>query len=153
MQGSTLIHIFKDSIEFLSLGGLIDELTIEDLKLGSSLSRNPNLVSLLHRLGLVEADGSGIPRMMEIYKISETSPEIVIAPNTFLLKLPKLRLRKEYQDIIDYIVDNEFATRENIEKILDSKKVKTVEILNGMIEKNILVKVGNGKNVVYKLKM
>ena len=83
IPGSTLIHIFTNKMEFLSLGGIVKGLTIEDIKLGSSSSRNPKLVSIFHRLGLVEAYGSGIPRMLELYKSSVNIPSIKVAPNSF----------------------------------------------------------------------
>ena len=97
IPGSSLIHIFNDRIEFLSLGGLVKGLTIEDIKLGSSSSRNPKLINIFHRLGLVEAYGSGIPRIFELYKSSDNLPEILVAPNSFLVKLPKLSMKFEYE--------------------------------------------------------
>lgn len=143
---------FKDSIEFLSLGGLVKGLTIEDIKLGSSSSRNPKLVSILHRLGLVEAYGSGIPRIFELYKISNKLPEIKVAPNSFLLKIPKFSLRQSYLTVINYLTKNSVATREDIEKILETKKVTTIAILNDMIKRKLIVKEGSARNVTYKLK-
>ena len=152
IPGSTLVHIFKDSIEFLSLGGLVKGLTIEDIKLGSSSSRNPKLISVFHRLGLVEAYGSGIPRMLDLYKSSSELPEIQVAPNSFLVKMPKLSLKKEYETIIEYLNNNEIATREEIEKLLGSKKVTTITILNEMLERKLIIKQGKSRDVIYKLK-
>ncbi|MDD4187197.1 MAG: ATP-binding protein [Bacilli bacterium] len=129
IPGSTLVHIFKTSIEFLSLGGLVKGLTIEDIKLGSSSSRNPKLVSILHRLGLVEAYGSGIPRIIEFYKKQINQPEIKVAPNSFLLKIPKLNSNKNYDLVINYLNKNKTATRDDIEKVLKVKKTTAGEIL------------------------
>lgn len=152
INGSNLIHIFNDKIEFLSLGGLVSGLTIEDIKLGSSSSRNPNLVNIFHRLNFVEAYGTGIPRMYEEYKTSITSPEIKVAPNSFLVILPKLNLKNEYVLIIDYSKQNNIGTRENFEKILKLGKTATINALNEMLEKEIIEKIGLSKNIVYKLK-
>ena len=152
INGSNLIHIFNDKIEFLSLGGLVSGLTIEDIKLGSSSSRNPNLVNIFHRLNFVEAYGTGIPRMYEEYKTSITSPEIKVAPNSFLVILPKLNLKNEYVLIIDYLKQNNIGTRENFEKILKLGKTATINVLNEMLEKEIIEKIGFAKNIVYKLK-
>lgn len=151
IPGSTLIHIFKDSIEFLSLGGLVNGLTIEDIKIGSSASRNPKLINILHRLGLVEAYGSGIPRVMESYKLSEKKPEIIVAPHSFLIRIPKLSLNDEEQTITTYLKNNLKVTRDEAEKLLNVQKVKAVNILNNLLEKNIIVKEGKGKNTTYKL--
>ena len=151
IPGSTLIHIFTNRIEFLSLGGLVKGLTIEDIKLGSSSSRNPKLVSVFHRLGLVEAYGSGIPRMLELYKNSINIPNIYVAPNSFLVEMPKLSLKKEYSIVIEYLRNHESATREEIEKVLGTKKVTTITILNEMIERNLITKEGKSKNIIYKI--
>lgn len=150
IPGSTLIHIFTNRIEFLSLGGLVKGLTIEDIKLGSSSSRNPKLVSIFHRLGLVEAYGSGIPRMLELYKNSINVPNIYVAPNSFLVEMPKISLKKEYNIIIEYLRNHECATREQLEKLLGTKKVTTVTILNEMLERNLIIKEGKSRNIIYK---
>ena len=142
----------SNKIEFLSLGGLVSGLTIEDIKLGSSSSRNPNLVNIFHRLNFVEAYGTGIPRMYEEYKASITSPEIKVAPNSFLVILPKLNLKNEYVLIIDYLKQNIQGTRDNFESVLNLGKSATINVLNEMLERDIIEKTGFSKNVVYKLK-
>lgn len=152
IPGSTLVHIFKDSIEFLSLGGLVSGLTIEDIKLGSSASRNPKLISVFHRLGLVEAYGSGIPRILELYKNSSNMPTIDVAPNSFLVKIPKFSLKEEYSVILEYLSSKNYATREELEDILGLKKVTTISILNEMLERNLIIKEGKAKNIIYKKK-
>ena len=152
IPGSTLIHIFKSNIEFLSLGGLIKGLTIEDIKLGSSSSRNPKLVNILHRLRLVDAYGTGIPRIFELYKKEVVQPEIKIAPNSFLLKIPKIETNKEYDIVIDYLKSKKQATRAEIEKILNIKKSEAGRTLKEMVDRNIIIKEGASKNTVYTLK-
>ena len=152
IPGSNLIHIFTDRIEFLSLGGLVKGLTLEDIKLGSSFSRNPKLVSVFHRLGLVESYGSGIPRMLDIYKEAINLPTILTAPNSFLVIMPKYSIKKEYLKVIEYLKNNNNATREEIEKLLNLKKLSTIYILNDMIDRNLIIKEGNSKNIIYKLK-
>lgn len=152
INGSNLVHIFNDKIEFLSLGGLVSGLTVEDIKLGSSSSRNPYLVNIFHRLSFVEAYGTGIPRMYEEYKTSIRSPEIKVAPNSFLVILPKLKLKKEYSLVINYLKENKEGSRECIEKVLDLSKGATIRILKEMIDKEIIQKNGSSKNITYKLK-
>lgn len=152
IPGSTLIHIYRDYIEFLSLGGLVKGLTIEDIKIGSSASRNPNLINIFHRLGLVEAYGSGIPRIMETYSSSVEKPEIKVAPHSFLITIPKIDYSNEHKKIIDYLEKNNFINRETVEKILNVKKQKAVDVLNKMLESNLIIKEGMGKNTIYKLK-
>ena len=142
----------EDKWRIISLGGLVSGLTIEDIKLGSSSSRNPNLVNIFHRLNFVEAYGTGIPRMYEEYRTSITNPEIKAAPNSFLVILPKLYLKNEYVLIIDYLKRNVQCTREIFENVLNLGKSATINILNEMLEKDIIEKIGFSKNIAYKLK-
>lgn len=90
--------------------------------------------------------------MYEEYKISTTTPEIKVAPNSFLVILPKLDIKKEYSIIINYLKQNVQGTRENFENILKTSKNATINILNEMLEKEILKKEGFSKNIIYKLK-
>lgn len=90
--------------------------------------------------------------MYEEYKTSITSPEIKVAPNSFLVILPKLNLKNEYVLIIDYLKQNIQGTRENFENVLNLGKSATINILNEMLEKEIIEKIGFSKNIVYKLK-
>ena len=149
---SVLVHIFKDYIEFLNSGGLVSGLTIDDIKIGHSSSRNPELVNIFHKLNLVEAYGTGIPRMMEVYKTSEEKPDITVAPHSFLLKIPKLNNNYEESTIIEYLRKYGIINRSKIEEILDVKRNHAVDLINKMIDKGILIKEGNARSSVYKLK-
>lgn len=151
IPGSTLVHIFTDRIEILSLGGLVKGLTIDDIKLGSSSSRNPKLISVFHRLGLVEAYGSGIPRILELYKNADKMPEFRVAPNSFLVILPKMSVNSDYQKILDYLKENNTITREKVETLLNIKKNASIDLLNVMVAKDLLIKEGKSRDIVYKL--
>ena len=152
IPGSTLIHIYKDSIEFLSLGGLVKGLSIEDIKIGSSASRNPKSINILHRLDLVEAYGSGIPRIFDVYKDCINQPLITVAPHSFLIKIPKLKVIPEYSLIINYLRENNEITREKVEELLKTKKGKALTILTKLLDLKIIEKKGSAKNISYKLK-
>lgn len=152
INGSVLIHIFKDYIEILNSGGLVSGLTIDDIKIGHSSSRNPKLINIFHRLNLVEAYGTGIPRMMEIYRACNNKPEIVVAPHSFLIRIPKLIENTEESKIIDYLRKNETINRLTVEQMLNASKYHAVELLNRMVNNDTIIKVGNARNVVYKLK-
>lgn len=151
IPGSILVHIYKSKIDFLSLGGLVKGLTIEDIELGSSSSRNPQLVNILHRLNYVEAYGTGIPRIYKKYNLCTIKPEIKVAPNTFLISLPKIKYSDEYIKIMNYLSENQYITRENVENILAVGKHKAVTIINDFLESEIICKEGNGKNICYRI--
>lgn len=153
IPGSTLIHIFQDKIEFLSLGGLVNNLTIEDIKLEASSSRNPKLTSILHRLELVESYGSGISRMLDYYKCSILIPKIQVATNTFLVTIPKLELKEEYKKTLDLLkIKGGSIRREELEEYLGTKKVTTISILNEMINRKLITKIGGSRDIKYRIK-
>ncbi len=65
LSGSTLISIYDDRIEFVSLGGLVSGISLEDIKYGISITRNEKIANVFYRLELVEAYGSGIGRVFD----------------------------------------------------------------------------------------
>ena len=67
-SGSTIINMFDDHIEFISLGGLVRGISMEAIFMGVSQSRNPNLAAVFYRLGLVESYGTGIRKIMRLYQ-------------------------------------------------------------------------------------
>ena len=151
--GSILINIYKDKIEVVSLGGLYGNLTIEDIKLGTSVSRNPMLVNIFHHLGLVDSYGSGIPRIYNSYRNSISKPLIKIAPNTFVIEVPIVSTKEEYNKVIDYMnIVGGGVKREELESVLSLKKGATVSLLNEMIENNLIFKSGRARDIIYKLK-
>lgn len=47
-------------MEFVTLGGLLAGLELNDLMMGISVCRNPQLANVFYRLQLIEAYGTGI---------------------------------------------------------------------------------------------
>ncbi|RSX54407.1 ATPase AAA [Bifidobacterium goeldii] len=94
-SGPTLISIFSDRTEFVSLGSLVKGITLPDLASGISQSRNTTLANVFYRLELIESYGSGIPKIMEEYANNSVSPIIRITPGAFTLSLPRLDTHHE----------------------------------------------------------
>lgn len=85
---STLISIYSDRIEFLSVGGLPDGITLEDVMLGLSVCRNQQLANLFYRLKLIEAYGTGMKKIWEAYQGTGQTPTVKVTAHGFLLILP-----------------------------------------------------------------
>lgn len=81
-SGSILLHLFQDRIEIVSVGGLVKGLTVEDIELGVSQSRNPKLANVLYRLKWIESYGTGLQRMKESYQPSSVQPFWKMGPET-----------------------------------------------------------------------
>ena len=89
-HASTLISIYDDRIEFVSVGGLLPGLELEDLMMGVSACRNPHLANVFYRLQLIEAYGTGMRKIMGAYASAATQPQIIATNNAFKIVLPNV---------------------------------------------------------------
>lgn len=64
-RGSRIhISIFDDRIEIRNPGPLPNGVTVENMRYGVQVTRNPNIVRYLQAYGYWEGDGLGVPRMI-----------------------------------------------------------------------------------------
>lgn len=164
-SGSIIINIFDDRIEFVSLGGLVSGLSKEDIMRGVSQTRNQNLANIFYRLKHIEAYGTGIQRIFDLYADDNVKPNIIITDNTFTMVLPNrnadavrtentvfVPVTEQEQIIVDYIKKNGFITDDEIQSILGIKKSRAYLITKAMKDKNILVTHGRGNEKKHCLK-
>ncbi len=163
-SASTLISVYHDRIEFVSVGGLTDGITLNDILLGLSVCRNPKLASVFYRLKLIEAYGTGIPKIMESYEGSGLKPEIEVTDNAFKITLPNRNTAvKETEPVSDipnhdevqilaFAETNGQILRSDIETLLDVSQATALRILKRMVAKGLLYQEGNGKKIRYKKK-
>lgn len=85
---ATQLKIFTDRLELVSFGGVLPELSIEDIGSGISACRNNKLANVFYRLRLVEAYGTGIPKIYKMYKEHVSKPQIAVGTGTFKITLP-----------------------------------------------------------------
>ena len=162
-SSSTLISVFDDKIEIVTIGGLTKGLSEDDIMLGVSILRNRNLANIFYRLKLIEAYGTGIPKIIESYNEYNVKPKIEISSNAFKITLPntladkssaKLEIKlsdKEYL-IVNMLKENEYIKRTDIEKNLSISSSMAIKLLRNMVDNSIIEKLGKGKNVIYRLK-
>lgn len=90
-EGRTIeLWFFDDRLEVTSPGGLLPELTLEDLLSGrrAHASRNPRIVRALVDLGFMRDQGEGIPRMFaEIASQFLPDPILAATPREFSVTL------------------------------------------------------------------
>ena len=58
-------EVFKDRIEFVSVGGLVPGMELEDIMAGLSVCRNQNLTNVFYCLKLIEAYGTGMRKIIQ----------------------------------------------------------------------------------------
>lgn len=164
-SGSIIINVFDDKIEFVSLGGLVSGLSKEDIMRGVSQTRNRKLANIFYRLKHIEAYGTGIQRIFDLYADDIVKPDIIITNNTFTMVLPNrnatasnadntvfVPITEQEQLIIDYIKKNGCITDDEIQSMLGIKKSREYLIIKSMRDKNLLVTQGRGIERKHRLK-
>ena len=162
-SSSTLISVFDDKIEIVTIGGLTKGLSEDDIMLGVSILRNRNLANIFYRLKLIEAYGTGIPKIIESYNEYNVKPKIEISSNAFKITLPNTlkeksisKLEKNLSDkeylIVNMLKENEYIKRTDIEKNLSISSSMAIKLLRNMVDNLVIEKIGKGKNVIYRLK-
>lgn len=161
---STLISVYDDRIEFVSVGGLPTGIELDDIMLGLSVCRNPNLAAIFYRLELIEAYGTGMPKIFEAYAESGLKPKIEVSSNAFKITLPNRNtsskfksvvsetLRSDEEAILDFIDVNGYVTRSTVEKLLDISQSTANRILKRMLEGGLLLRECSGRRMRYKRK-
>lgn len=88
-SGPTLITVFDQRIEIVSLGGLVEGLEVNDLLNGICQPCNAWLADITNALGLSENYGTGISRIMDSYANSAASPQLRVGPSSVVMVLPR----------------------------------------------------------------
>lgn len=155
-SGSTLINIFEDRIEFVSLGGLVNGLTENDILFGISQCRNEKLAAVFYRLKLIEAYGTGIQKIMDSYKDCIVKPKIDLSDNAFKIVLPNQNMVIPTQDvndnervIVDLVFRKNVISRKDVEEVLAISQSMAGRIIKQLVDKAVLVSVGSGRNKKY----
>ena len=173
-SASSLISIYDDRIEFVSIGGLMPGIDLEDIMAGISICRNQNLANVFYRLSLIEAYGTGLSKIMDTYEGSGLKPSISITKNTFKIILPNINEKYEIKEVSNLIesnpliyipkVDNEqiilnyvkqygSITRLEAEKLLSDVSASTVSrLIRKMVDSGLLIQNGNARSTRYMLK-
>jgi ATP-dependent DNA helicase RecG len=157
-SGSILVKIFSDRIEFISPGGLVSGIEIGDIMSGYSACRNPALAAAFYRLKLIEAYGTGILKIFEVYKSSFCQPKIEVTPNVFKMILPNMNYctdtspnsaQTPAQRVLDYVRENGSINRRQTQEILGVSQTTSGIILRKLTESGELRKNGGSRNVRY----
>ena len=164
-NSSIMVTLYDDKFEILSMGGLIDGITMKEIFKGVSSSRNPNLANIFYRFGYVESFGTGIGRIMDSYAEYDKKPIFDATENTFSITLPNMNYQElnnksnlispslsQEDIIINYLKEYNKINRNETEKLLNISKTRAYQIIDEMLEKNIIKKEDTGKNTYYILK-
>lgn len=167
-SGSTLISIFDDRIEFVTIGGLVRGLSFNDIMLGVSALRNQKLANVFYRLHLIEAYGTGILKINESYSDCDVKPQFEVTDNAFKITLPNINYageRKELptapvrigrksdrKEIVLQLAEKQGSiTRKEVEAELRISQASAILLLREMVESGLLIKDGTGNRCKYRV--
>lgn len=168
-SSSTLISIFDDRMEFVSVGGLVRGISYDDIMLGVYALRNQRLANVFYRLELIEAYGTGLLKIRECYEDSAAKPMIEVTGNAFKITLPNInyahtslqghetsgKIRKtpsadKRQTVLKLFETKETLTRKEIETALNISQATAVLLIRSMLRDGMLTRVGSGRNAHYR---
>lgn len=162
-SASTLISVYDDRIEFVSVGGLLGGISLDDILLGLSVCRNPKLAAVFYRLKLIEAYGTGMPKIIKAYAGSGLEPKIEVTSNAFKITLPNRNAVKKETNVADmprsneerilsFVESNGHIVRSDVDVLLDVSQATANRILKRMIADGLLYQDGSGRKTKYKKK-
>ncbi|MEA3360235.1 MAG: ATP-binding protein [Thermodesulfobacteriota bacterium] len=158
------IKIFDDSIHIWNPGGLPFDMTIDDLldPAHSSKPRNKLIAQVFYDMALIERYGSGIQRMIaDCIKVGLPEPvfeekfggfAISFSKNIFTESyLKELGLNERQVKAVLYVKEKGKITNKKYREITGISDEGARIDLKGLLEKEILVSRGKGRNVHYIL--
>lgn len=170
-SGAALVSIFEDRIEFVTIGGLVKGITLDDVKLGVSVLRNQYLANIFYRLRLIEAYGTGILKINECYDDYAVKPIIETTSNAFKITLPNTNFRAEKEKTPNTRKTSGFTSvtkreermnavlklcrskgsivRSDIEMELGVSQSTAILLLRELTDDGVLIKKGKTKNLRY----
>lgn len=162
-SASTLISVYDDRIEFVSVGGLLGGISLDDILLGLSVCRNPKLAAVFYRLKLIEAYGTGMPKIIKAYAGSGLEPKIEVTSNAFKITLPNRNAvlkeinvpnmpRSNEERILSFVESNGHIVRSDVDVLLDVSQATANRILKRMVADGLLYQDGSGRKTKYKKK-
>lgn len=167
-SGSTLISIFDNRMEFVTIGGLVKGIAFNDIMLGVSVLRNQHLANVFYRLKLIEAYGTGVPKIMECYDNEYVRPLVEVSDNAFKITLPNMNSARSspplYKSLKEPVISEkkemvlrlfetvEFIARKDVEAALGISQATAIVLLREMLEDGLIEKsIQGGRMTRYSL--
>lgn len=169
-RASTLISIYEDRIEFVSIGGLLPGLELDDLMMGVSVCRNPHLANVFYRLQLIEAYGTGMKKIMGAYADAPVQPKIMTTNNAFKIILPNVNAVQKTakapeeiektavpisdpnkEKILRFLTEHQVITRKEAQALLEVSQSTAGRVLKSMVDNGQLKQLGGSRTTRYEL--
>ena len=103
IRSNIKIEFFRDKVKITSPGGIFNA-SMNEIMNGVQTYRNPRLVHIFDKIGMIENFGTGIPRTIDSYKNYNVKPEFNATENFFFVTLPNVNYHNN-DSFIDSIPD------------------------------------------------
>ena len=124
-SGPILISLFDDRLEILNQGGLLPNMTVEEVRKGVSEQRNKALADIFYRLKLIEAFGTGYAKMDAAYAGCDAKPQISVTQNSFELILPNRNFSALPQESAHATTSQDSSTSKPTQNTIKTQKPAT----------------------------
>lgn len=163
VSANTLLSVYSNRIELISVGGLAGGVSYDDIMLGISYCRNKKLANIFYRLGLIEAYGTGMKKIMSSYADCEVKPEVRVTSGAFCFVLPNKNKasvsgkktecipNERERRVLHLLADKEAHTRKEIEEALKVSSSTASRIIRKMVADGLIVSSGAARNALYAL--
>lgn len=173
-SASAFISIYEDRIEFVSIGGLMPGIDLEDVMVGISVCRNQDLANVFYRLHLIEVYGTGMGKIMKAYESMQVKPVIETTKNAFKIILPNINakyetenatvktksgtpitvhtekeLSDEEEKILKYARKHGGITKNDVIGLLEVSASTAARVIRKMVKTNLLEQKGKARNTHY----
>ena len=149
------VSMYEDRIEINSPGGLPFGISEDDyINKNISILKNPIIAGVFYRLNIIEKFGTGISRIIKEYENSMAKPKFDIGQNNIRIVLPvfqgnKPSLTEDEKIIYNILKDEIELTRGELDIKSGFNKSKTLRLINSLLEKNLVKKLGKGPGTTY----
>ena len=176
-SASAFIRIYEDRIEFVSVGGLMPGIELEDIMEGISVCRNQDLANVFYRLHLIEAYGTGMVKIMKAYEGMQEKPEIQTTKNAFKIILPNINakytlenssvwttktdtnsimeteasLSEAEEKILEYVREHGVITKNDVISLLEVSASTASRTLRKMVKNSLLKQNGKARSTNYTI--
>lgn len=156
---ASLVHITPEKIEISTAGGIVEDLSLEDIAiLMATECRNKKLAFLLSALHLMENTGSGFRYIRKFYDKKEVPLEnlLKVSNNFFTITLPRFTTQANtgnthFDRVLAYLSTHQSAKREELQNFLGVSQPTASAVLRAMIAERLVERIGVARSARYRI--
>lgn len=147
------VSMFPRRIEVVSPGALPPGLTEQDYLSGHvSMLRNPVVAGVFFRLDIIEKFGTGVMRIRDSYAGTLVAPSFSARAGSVAVTLPVVGdtvAEGPEAEVMSALAKGRRMTRAEISRVVGFSKDKTIRVLNALLAKGVIERVGEGPGTRY----